>query len=410
MKRWIRLSLPPALIVVSILVVVVLAMTRSSPEQREPVVAAMLVDVTEVEPSQERFKVNAQGTVRPRTETTLVAEVSGQIVRQSDAFAAGGFFRAGDVLAEIDPSDYRAALLQAEAELATARSVLADEQARSDQARRDWQRLHGSEREPNELVLRLPQLAGAQAAVQAREAAVLRARRNLERTRIRLPYDGMIRVRNVDIGQYVSAGTTLGVAFAVDVAEVRLPLSDRDLAFLDLPLPGQTAENPPEVILSATVSGEPGRWTGYVARTEGVVDEASRLTYVVTEIRDPYGLLEATYSRPLPMGTFVQAEIVGRDAAGLLVLPRAALRDGNTVYLANGDDRLEIRAVEVVRATPERVYVRNDIQPGERVITTAIQAPIPGLTLRVREALDQTPDYLLDPSAEYAVSDFGGEP
>lgn len=409
MKRWIKYSLPPALIAVSIAIVVVLAMNRPEPEKREPTLAAMLVDVTHVEPSQERFHVIAQGTVKPRTETTIVSEVAGQIVRQSDAFVAGGFFRAGEVLAEIDPSDYQAALLQAEAELASARSVLADEQARSDQARRDWQRLHGSEREPNDLVLRLPQLAGARAGVQAAEAAVLRARRNLERTRIRLPYDGMVRQRDVDIGQYVSAGTVLGVAFAVDVAEVRLPLSDRDLSFLDLPLPGQIAIDPPQVILSATVSGEPGSWNAFLSRTEGVVDEESRLTYVIAEISDPYGLLGEDRDRPLPMGTFVQAEISGRQASGLKILPRAALRDGNRVYLANGEDKLEIRDVEVVRTTPERVYVRNDLGSGDRVITTAIQAPIPGLSLRVREDSRHAPDLLEPPSSEYAVNNPGTE-
>lgn len=409
MKRWIKYSLPPALIAVSIAIVVVLAMNRPEPEKREPTLAAMLVDVTHVEPSQERFHVIAQGTVKPRTETTIVSEVAGQIVRQSDAFVAGGFFRAGEVLAEIDPSDYQAALLQAEAELASARSVLADEQARSDQARRDWQRLHGSEREPNDLVLRLPQLAGARAGVQAAEAAVLRARRNLERTRIRLPYDGMVRQRDVDIGQYVSTGTVLGVAFAVDVAEVRLPLSDRDLSFLDLPLPGQIAIDPPQVILSATINGEPGSWNAFLSRTEGVVDEESRLTYVVAEIRDPYGLLGEDRDRPLPMGTFVQAEISGRQASGLKILPRAALRDGNRVYLANGEDKLEIRDVEVVRTTPERVYVRNDLASGDRVITTAIQAPIPGLALRVREDSRHAPDLLEPPSSEYAVNNPGTE-
>ncbi len=383
-----RIVLPAALMIaLSVGVVVFLASQRSAPPEREATVSAMLVDVIHAQASSGFFSVQAQGTVQPRTETTIAAEVSGRLVRVDEKFTAGGFFRAGEILAEIDPSDYEAALLQAEAELASARSRLADESARSEQARRDWQRLHGSDREPGDLVLRLPQVAGAQASVQAAEAGVLRARRNLERTRISLPFDGLVRARQTDLGQFVSTGTPLAMVFAVDVAEVRLPLSDQDLAFLNLPAPGrdETAE-PVPVTLQGRVAGRSGQWQARIVRTEGVVDEATRLVHAVAEITDPYGLLGSERSVPLAMGTFVQAEIRGQVSAGLIELPRAALRDGNTVYLANDDDELEVRTVEVVRTTPQRAYVRNALDPGDRVITTAIQAPIPGLALRVRPA------------------------
>ncbi|TVS10650.1 MAG: efflux RND transporter periplasmic adaptor subunit [Wenzhouxiangella sp.] len=390
MKVFLKIVLPATLMIaISVGVVVLLASQRPAPPEREPTVSAMLVDVISAQPSAGFFSVQAQGTVRPRTETTIASEVSGRLVRVADNFTAGGFFRAGETLAEIDPSDYEAALLQAEAELASARSRLADESARSEQARRDWQRLHGSDREPGELVLRLPQVAGAQAAVQAAEAGVLRARRNLERTRISLPFDGLVRARQADLGQFVSTGTALAVVFAVDVAEVRLPLSDQDLAFLNLPSPGRSdSAEPVPVALQGRVGGQQGHWQAHIVRTEGVVDEATRLVYAVAEIADPYGLLGSERALPLAMGTFVQAEIRGQVSAGLIELPRAALRDGNTVYLANDDDELEIRTVEVMRTTPQRAYVHNNIHPGDRVITTAIQAPIPGLALRIRPTLE----------------------
>lgn len=409
MKRIAKYLLPPTLIVLAIGTVVILAKNRPAPEQREPTQAAMVVDVVYPVPSQGRFRVSAQGTVQPRTETSIVAEVAGTITEMSDAFVAGGFFSAGAVLARIDPSDYEAALLQAEAELASAKARLADEQARSDQARRDFERLHGSDREPNELVLRLPQLAGAKASVQAQEAAVLRARRNLERTLIRLPFDGLVKQRNVDLGQYVSTGTTLGAAFAVDIAEVRLPLSGRDLAFLNLPRPGQSPGESIPVTLSGMVSGEFGAWDGEIIRTEGVVDEATRLVYAVARINDPYGLLGAERSLPLPMGTFVQVEIAGRSAEGLMTLPRVALRDGDRVFLADGSDRLEIREVSVVRSTPLQVYVYNDLDTGDRVITTAIQAPVPGLGLRVREIESTDPQLRVLPAGELASREGAGE-
>jgi RND family efflux transporter MFP subunit len=399
-KRLVMIGAPFALIGLAIFVVVVLAMNRPQPPEREVAPSAMVVDVIEAQASQGFFEIQAQGTVRPRTRTSLAAEVSGRIVEVADNLVAGGFFRAGDVLAEIDPSDYEAALLQAEADLASARARLADEKARSDQAARDWQRMHGEAREPGELVLRLPQVAGAEAAVQAAEAAVMRARRNLERTRIRLPYDGLIERREVDLGQYVSPGTVLAVAFAVDRAEIRLPLPDQDLAFIDLPAPGTDRPSPSPVTLVGSVAGRLGQWHGQVVRTEGVVDEGTRMTYLVVEVQDPYGLLDERRSVPLTIGTFVQARIRGRDASGLMDLPRAALREDDTIYLANSEDQLEIRPVTVIRSTAQRVYVSNDLEPGDRIITTALQAPVPGMRLRVRESAAPDPQLRLLPAGE----------
>lgn len=402
MKVLLKIVLPGALMIVgSIMIVGMLASNRPTPVEREPTVTAMLVDVVIARTSEGFFNIQAQGSVQPRTQTTVAAEVSGRIVSLSDSFTAGGFFRAGETLAQIDPSDYQAALLQAEAELASARSRLADESARSEQARRDWQRLHGHDREPGDLVLRLPQVAGAEAAVQAAEAGVLRARRNLERTRITLPFDGMVRTRQVDLGQFVSTGTPLAVAFAVDVAEVRLSLSDQDLAFLDLPQPGTIlGQEAIPVTLSGSVAGRDGRWDARIVRSEGVVDENTRLVNAVAVIEDPYGLLGTTRELPLPMGTFVRADIQGRSSAGLIELPRATLRDNNTVFLANERDELEVRSVELMRATAQRAYVRNSLKTGDRVITTAIQAPIPGLPLRVRDIVEDTPQLLILPAED----------
>ena len=404
MKKVLILLLPPVLIISSITIVWLLGKNRPSPPEREVTTSAMLVEVIEAEESDGFFMINAQGTVRPRTETSIVAEVGGRVVEVSDVFASGGFFRADDVLARIDPGDYEAALLQARAELAGAKAQLADERARSEQARKDWERMHGADRQPSELVLRLPQLAGAEASVQAAEAAVMRAERNLERTRIRLPYDGIVRARDIDLGQFVSAGTALGRAFAVDVAEIRLSLSDQDLAFLDLPGPGQFANHHTPVTLSGTVAGQRGHWEGRVVRTEGVVDEDTRLSYAVIQIEDPYGLLEKVRPVPLQMGTFVQAEVRGRSASGLIELPRSALREDDTLFLADEADRLDIRNVQVIRTTPHRIYVHNDINAGDRIVTTAIPVPLPGMALQPRAANETEPRLRVLPADDLAAN------
>lgn len=392
MAKYKKYLLPPTIIVASIIVVVMLASNRPKPPEREPMITAMLVDVIEAETSQGTFAVEAQGTVRPRTQTTVSAEVGGRLVSLSDQFVAGGFFKQGEVLAQIDPSDYEAALLQAQAELASARARLADESARAEQARKDWERIHGQDRQPNDLVLRLPQLAGAQASVDAAKAAVLRAERNLERTQVTLPYDGIVRARNVDLGQYINPGMALGVTFAIDVAELRLPLSTQDRSYLELPPAGEVGADGPAVRLRANVDGQWGEWLGRVVRTEGVIDESTRLSYAVVEIQDPYQKLnQPSNGRILPIGTFVEATIEGRSSEGFIKLPRAALRGGDTVFIANDRDELEIREVSVIRATTEEVYVENSIYPGDRVIITGITAPIPGSKLRIQgQASSQT--------------------
>ena len=384
-QSTIKFVLPPALIIGAITLVVVLANMRSAPAERAPAQTATPVQVIEAQAGDRVFQVRSQGTVRPLTESALSAEVSGRLVHVSEQFVAGGFFQAGEVLAEIDPADYQAALLQAEAELARAQAQLSEEQARSDQARRDWIQSRGRDSEPNELILRLPQVAGAKAAVQAGKASVSQAQHNLERTQVRLPFDGLVRQREANLGAFVSPGSLLGRVFAIDAAEVRLPLSDRDLAFLDLPAPGSRGVSGPKVRLSARLAGEQRQWTARIVRSEAVIDETTRLSYAVARISDPYTLLGENRDSVLPMGTFVQAEIEGRLTDGLIRLPRGTLHQDNRLYLANDEDKLEIRQVEVVRSTADYVYVRGDIRIGERVITTAMPTPLPGQLLSVEQ-------------------------
>jgi len=385
MTKLIKIVAPITILVVTVAGAILIGRSGEAPEREEPVQAALLVDVVQPEIKQGSFTVRAQGTVSPRIETSLVSEVSGKVISMSEDFVAGGVFAKGQILARIDPSDYETALLAAEAELAAARATLADEQARSDAAREDFKRLYGESREPTDLLLRLPQVARARAAVQAQQAAVERARRNLERTRITLPFNGMVRNRTANLGQYVTTGANLGTAFSTDRAEVRLPVSENDLAFLDIPLTESGSNIDRPVTLIGSVAGQPARWEARLVRTEGVVDSNTRLTYLVVEIPDPYGLGPDAERPALPMGTFVEAQIPGRDASGLVLLPAEALHDGNRVYLADEDNELEIREVEIVRATPREIYVSGPVEADDRVIITAIPAPVPGLNLNVRE-------------------------
>jgi hypothetical protein len=197
----------------------------------------------------------------------------------------------------------------------------------------------------------------------------------------------------VDIGQYVTPGTRLGVSFAVDTAEVRLPLTNNDLNYLDLPSETEVKNRDksfPPVTLSVENGGGTSQWQARIIRTEGVVDETSRVIYAVAQVVDPYGVLGQSHQQELKIGTFVNAEIQGLPAENVVVLPRYVLRADHTILIANKDNELEILPVNVLRAEPKKVYLSEGIQGGTRVVITTLDAPVPGTRLAIRGLEDST--------------------
>jgi RND family efflux transporter MFP subunit len=262
--------------------------------------------------------------------------------------------------------------------------------------------------EPSDLTLRKPQLAEARANVQAAEAELQKAERDLERTRIKVPYDGLVRNKQADIGQYVAPGTKLGITFNIDTAEIRLPLSAADVSYLDLPSATDPANKPkPQVTLTTENSGAGGEWRAEITRTEGVIDEKSRVTYAVAEVVDPYGVLGQNHQNELKIGTFVRAEIQGQRADGVFKLPRSVLRSDNTVLVADTERQLQIRQVVVLRAEPRSVYISEGIMDDDMVITTTLDAAIPGTQLVISG--EDRPAPSPDASGESAVASAGIE-
>ena len=409
MRKIVRYFLPVGLIVLSLVLVAgLIAVNRAKrPERKEEAVQATMVEAIPVERVSLNLSVYSQGSVAPRTETTLVAEVAGIIVNVSPNFVAGGFFRQGETLLEIDPSDYQAGLKRAQANLASRKAQFADQKARADQALKDWKNM-GRQGEPSDLTLRKPQLAEARANVQAAEADLQKAQRDLERTHIKVPYDGLVRTKQADIGQYVAPGTPLGVTFDIDTAEIRLPLSAADVSFLDLPSATDPADKPRlQVTLTAGNSDIGGQWQAEIIRTEGVIDEKSRVTYAVAQVVDPYGVLGQSHQGELKVGTFVRAEIQGLRANNVFKLPRSVLRADNTVLVASATRKLEIRQVNVLRAEPRWVYIRDGIVDGDIVITTTLDVAIPGTQLAISGEDRTAPS--LDAPTQSAVASTGAE-
>ena len=364
-----------ALLITVILAVAVggtLTMVKLKPEpakkeidNRDP-----LVEVLTLEPLTTQFEVRSQGTVRPRTETVLSSEITGTITSISAKFIAGGVFSAGETLLRIDPTNYEVALEQAEA-------LVRQRQIEFDGAQKLREQGYRAEAE----------LASAAAALASARAELVRAKRDLQRTYIRLPYDGVVRSKGTDLGQFVSPGTRLGVVFSTEDAEVRLPLTDLDLAFVAIPDAGDVAASGsaagPAVTLSAIRRGVRHEWDARIVRSEGVVDETSRVTYAVAEILDPYRL--AAEGEPLPVGTFVSATIQGREVENVIRVPRIIIRGSNELLFVDDENRIRIRPVEILRSDAEYAYIRGGASPGERVVVTALETPFNGMAVRTAD-------------------------
>jgi RND family efflux transporter MFP subunit len=357
-----------------------LSKMKPPPETKDIPDVAPLVAVLPLIETTASFRIASQGTVRPRTETILSAEVSGSIVSISPKFIAGGVFATGEELLRIDPTNYVVAVEQAKA-------MLAQRQIEHDGALKLRSQGYRAESE----------YASAVAALATAKADLVKAERNLERTHITLPYAGMVRTKEADLGQYVNPGTRLGITFATDYAEVRLPLTDQDLAFVDLPdasdISDSGAAQGPLVELSSVQRGRLARWQARIVRTEGVVDEKNRVTYAVARISDPYKLSDDTSDEtPLPIGTFVAASIEGTTVSNVIRVPRSALRGSNQLMFIDADNRLLIRNVDIIRADNEFAYLRGGEMIADRISITTLETPINGMEVRTSDDPVDTPE------------------
>jgi RND family efflux transporter MFP subunit len=380
-----KIVTPVVIILVSIVAAVWMSAQQSTPETLPAAPPIFLVDVVAAKMSSQQITVRAQGTVIPRTETTLVSEVSGLITEVSPAFVAGGFFSKGDVLIRIDDRNYRAEVKRVQASVAAAQTQVTRETGLADYAEADWKRakpLLSSSKAASDLALRKPQLAEAIANLDFAQAELDKREGDLDRTVIRAPYDGMVRQKRADIGQYVAAGTQLALTFAVDVAEVRLPLSDRELPFLELSNLRLDPASQPEVQLFAEIGGIEHIWKGRIVRTEGVFDERSRVLYVVAQVADPYNQLEKTWSTPLRFGTFVQANISGDRAENIIRLPRSVLQNNDAVWIVGDNSELTLQTVDLLRTDERWIYVRAGLDTGDLICITTLDNPLPGTIVR----------------------------
>ncbi|MEC4723976.1 efflux RND transporter periplasmic adaptor subunit [Shewanella sp. D64] len=369
-----QIILPIAVLLVGLGGFAALSVMKKPPEEKAEVDNTPLVAIKKIEMKPMIFSVGSYGVVKAKYETELVSQVYGEIVFLSNTFVRGGFVKKGDILAKIDPSDYDADLIDAEASLASARAALVQERAFGKVAEEEWKRIKDGV--PTELSLRKPQLAHEIAKLNSSEAGLKRALRNVERTIIKAPFDALIESRNIGLGSYVSQATVVGKLLSTAEAEIRLPLADKEIQYLSNK--GKDAN----VELIADFGGKKQQWFGKIVRSEGVIDSRSRMTYLVAEVIDPYGL--KTDKNELRYGTYVTANIAGNNAGNVTVLPRHLVING-TIAILDEDKKLRYKPVNVIRQFGAEVVISEGLEPGMKVITSALDYPIEGMQLALPE-------------------------
>jgi RND family efflux transporter MFP subunit len=369
-RKWL---LPVSVLVVAYGISNVIRNSGPEIEVVTPEPQPLAVRVLTVQPETVNLTVSSQGEVTAEYTIDFVSELQGRITGVAPAFVNGGYFKAGDVLVEIDATDYKLARVRAEARVAEQIEALEVEKSEAALAAEGL------------FPLREAQVASAEARVRSARAELAQADADLQRTRIRAPFAGRVLFTQVDLGQYVAKGQTLGRLYSTGIAEIRLPLTDQQLRYLDLPFGARPSDELPDTVvtLRATVGGQAAEWRGRLQRMEGAVDPDNRVWYAVARVEDPYGLLRAEQSTPLAVGLFVEAEIAGRKVDGIYRLPREALRERNAVLIVDAESRLRRREVDVLRTDFESALIIGGLKSGERVCISPIEAFVDGLLVEV---------------------------
>ena len=369
------LVIPTAIVLLFLSVAATLMATAPVLEPANDTPTPLTVRVRTIETESIELKVHSQGSVAPSTVSQLIPEVSGRVTWTSPSLVAGGFFEAGQELARIDDLDYRNAQDRANAALKRATAEV-------EHAKYEYRRLRSlAERK---LVSRSALENGlrayrvTQATFEDAQANSGQAQENVKRTVLRAPFTGLVRAENIDIGQFASRGQAIATLYANDVVEVRLPIADRQLAFLNLP-PLRNGNFPkdmqPTVKLSADYGGQVRQWFGKIVRAEAEIDTSSRMVHLVARVES------SKDSQDLSVGLFVTAEIAGLAVENIVRLPRSAIRNDNQVLVVDTENRLRFRDIQPLRLYRDNVLINAGLNPGERVCISTVQTAIDGMVV-----------------------------
>ncbi len=402
--KIVRILVPVFIIFLFILFSSALKGLKKEPEIKKRTTPILAVMATPAVSDAVQLSVTVQGETSPRTEIDLVPEVAGKVVYVSPKFLSGGLFAKGDVLYRIEDADYQVAITRANAAIARAQQVLIREQAEGDIARQDWDDL--GQGQASDLTLRKPQLLEAQANLQSMQADLENAQIRLTRTEVKAPFNGRVREKLVDLGQYVNPGSKLGRIFSTDIAEVSLALSDADLSKLDIPIAyvAKSRNTAPKVRLSTIIGGQERVWQGRIMRTAATYDTQTRSLFAIAEVVDPYGKGSTKDGYPIAPGLFVDAQITGKTLENVIVIPRDGLRPENKIYIVDTDGIAHSRDAQVLDTDPNRAVLRSGVKVGEYVILSPLEKSQISLKFKALDVNDPN-TVLVEPKVEKRKED-----
>ncbi|NNK47934.1 MAG: efflux RND transporter periplasmic adaptor subunit [Gemmatimonadetes bacterium] len=379
---------------VGILGFVLLMVFRPRPAAQEPPRRIPLVVTAPADVRSGNLTIRGSGTVRPKSQIVLSSQVAGRVEWVSPAFASGGRFEKGDLLLRIEPADYVNRVDAASAAVAQREVEVLQWKEEQELAREEYQRLVAREgldapdsASLSSLIFREPQLQAARANLRSAEAQLADARLALGRTRITAPFDGLVRAKSVDIGQYVAPGQNLGSLYDTDEVEIVVPLTDAEASLVDgiwEAGAGDEATRIPATV-SASFGSRDYEWPAYVDRAEGALNEETRTVDVVVRVPDPFVTDDAGRRPPLLLGTYASVDIQGAAREAYVVLPRMALRDGDVVYVVEQDTLLVLRPAELLQAIGAEVFVSADIAPGEPVVVSPMNIVTDSMAVEVAD-------------------------
>ncbi len=379
--KLIWLILPVLLLASAFLIAYAMVQSRPEIQPRTKETVKPLVETVTAKLTTMQLVITSQGNVEARRSTELTAEVSGRVTEVSEYFINGRQVKQGDLLVTIDATDYQALLADARANASEARLALAEEQVRSSQAAEDWQLINRADRKSSVqatgLTLRKPQLEKAKAQLIASEARIKQAEKNLARTKITAPFDGIIQNKSVDLGRYATPGLPVATITGTDSVEIRLPINEQQLAHVDL------STGAIEVLLTQTGGQKGLQWHGTLDRIESLVDPVTRVYYAVVRVDHPYRI-DADNPQPLRLGLFVTARFPGSTINNAVQLPRIALIDPTHLLIVDDNNQLHKRSVKVAQPGLEKITVTSGLKAGERVVLTRLPLFIDGMAVQIK--------------------------
>lgn len=382
-----RVVAPVAILGGCLLFAFYLIRTPTEVSEAAPEVIPVTVRVAEVQYESVQLVVESQGKVQAAQQVSLSAPVAGPVAWISPSLEAGGYVQEGQPLLRLETSDFEIALARSEATLEQARAEAQHANQELDRLRELAERRLASD---SQLQDALRQANVNNARLADAEANYRQASLDLERAEMRAPFNAVVQLREVEVGQYINRAQSIAVLYGADVVEVRVPLAIRQLGYLNIPLASRgeiPPEQAPDVTLTGLYGGQQRQWQGKLVRTEASIDPNSNTVQSIIRVNQP----ESEDQIPLPVGLYVEAAISGREVDDIVALPRSVVRNNNQVLVVDAENKMYYRDVDIYRLEEDRVLISGGLLPGEFICMSPIQAVVNGMAVRpVVESLSST--------------------